>query len=123
MKAISSAWMIIVSLGYCLSVQAQVLPDPTRPATFAVSSVVQELPAELIDWKVTAIRISEGDRTAIVNDHIVRAGETLGPARIVEIQPAQVVIDYDNRMVAVRLFADIALRKPVLNQIRTTTPR
>jgi len=98
-----------------LSINAEVLPDPTRPAAFQATTVIQELPAELIDWRVTAIRISERDRSAIVNGRIVRTGETLGPATIVEIQPAQVLLDYDNKRLAVKLFSDISMRKPVAN--------
>jgi len=98
-----------------LSIKAEVLPDPTRPATFQTATVIQDLPAELIDWTVTAIRISERDRSAIVNGRIVRTGEMIGPARILEIQSTQVVLDYDNRRVAVKLFGDITIRKPVAN--------
>jgi hypothetical protein len=98
-----------------LSTKAEVLPDPTRPAAFQTATVIQDLPAELIDWKVSAIRISASDRSAIVNGRIVRTGETIGPARILEILPTQVVLDYDNRRVAVKLFGDITMRKPAAN--------
>jgi hypothetical protein len=98
-----------------LSIRAEVLPDPTRPAAFQTATVIQDLPAELIDWTVSAIRISARDRSAIVNGRIVRIGETIGPARILEIQPAQVLLDYDNKRLAVKLFSDTTMRKPVAN--------
>lgn len=107
--------LVVVLLSLSAPAVAEVLPDPTRPAAFQTTAVIQELPAELIDWKVTAIRISEQDRSAIVNGRIVRTGESIGTARILEIQPTQVVLEYDNRKVAVRLFSDISMRKPVAN--------
>lgn len=99
--------------------RAQALPDPTRPAQYQSAAVVQDLPTELVDWRVTAIRISEQDRSAIVNGTIVRVGDSIGPARVLEIQPVQVILDYDNTKVAVRLFNDIGIRQPAGKTIRT----
>ncbi|MEX2353012.1 MAG: general secretion pathway protein GspB [Gammaproteobacteria bacterium] len=99
--------------------RAQALPDPTRPAQYQSAIVVQDLPTELHDWRVTAIRISAQDRSAIVNGRIVRTGDDIGPATVLEIQPVQVILDYDNTKVAVRLFNDINIRQPASNSIRT----
>lgn len=110
---------LIMLTVFAISGRAEVLPDPTRPSEFQATLVIQDLPKELMDWKVTAIRISQNDRTAIVNDGIVRAGDTIGPARVLEIQATQVILDYDNRQVAVRLFGDLRMRTPVSNNIKT----
>ena len=109
----------MLSLMYATSGLSEVLPDPTRPAEYQAALIVQDLPKELVDWKVTAIRISDNDRTAILNGDIVRVGDTTGPAKILEIQPTQVILDYDNSKVAVRLFSDVAMRKPVTSKINT----
>lgn len=111
--------LLVLSFSLATSGFAQVLTDPTRPAEFQTALVIQELPEELVDWKVTAIRISAKDRTAIVNGDIVREGQTIGPATILEIQTTQVILDYDNRKVAVRLFSDVDMRKPATSTIKT----
>ena len=99
--------------------QTQGFPDPTRPAEYRETMVMQDLPPELLEWKVTAIRISDNDRTAIVNGRIVRPGDTIGAAKLLEILPYQVILDYDNRKVAVKLFNDMNMRKPAANPIKT----
>lgn len=86
------------------------LPDPTRPADYITIPTdievveVEDLPKQLIDWSVTSIRISSEDRSAIVNGRLVRIGDEIGPAKIIEIKPILVVLDYDDRHVVVRLF-------------------
>ena len=88
---------------------ATTLPDPTRPADYLVTPAfveVEELPGELVDWSVTAIRISSKDRSAIVNGRLVRVGDEIGPARVLEINPVSIVLDYDNKHVNVKLFSD-----------------
>lgn len=94
------------------------LPDPTRPADFSVAPEIietYELPKELIDWSVSAIRISGSDRSAIVNGKLVRVGDQIGPARILEINPAAVVLDYEKRQVYVRLFSNVVDKRPRKN--------
>ena len=85
------------------------LPDPTRPATFvdvvAEPVFFEEIQVkEKINWKLSAIRISADDRSAIVNGKLVRVGDDIGPAKILEINPLSVVIDHDERKLIVRLF-------------------
>ena len=86
------------------------LPDPTRPADYMTIPTdieifaAEDLPKQLINWKVTAIRISDKERTAIVNGQLVKPGDEIGPARILEIKPVSVLLDYDNKHVVVRLF-------------------
>lgn len=104
--------MAVAALLLTAPVRAALLPDPTRPAEYRPETpVVQETPGESNDWKVTAIRIAGGDRTAIVNGVIVRAGDKVGAAKVLEIQPLAVVLDYDNKKIAVRLFADVVRKK------------
>jgi hypothetical protein len=115
MKNVISGMILSVIVMYTSSGYSQDLPDPTRPADFQTTLVVQDLPRELIDWKVTAIRISDSDRTAIINGQLVRTGDAIGPASIHEIQPIQVILIYDNKQVVVRLFRDVFLRKQARN--------
>ena len=90
------------------------LPDPTRPADYNVAPAVievEQLPEALIDWKVSAIRITGQDRSAIVNGKIMRVGDEIGPARILVINPDAVVLDYQQKQVNVRLFGNVVQKK------------
>ena len=85
------------------------LPDPTRPATFIVEDsepvFIEEIDVKgKINWKLSAIRISTEDRTAIVNGKLVRVGDEIGPAKVLEINSLSVVIDHEDRKLIVRLF-------------------
>ena len=85
------------------------LPDPTRPATFIEPDqepvfFVETDVKEKINWKLSAIRISPKDRTAIVNGKLVRVGDAIGTAKVLEINPLSVVIDHEDRKLIVRLF-------------------
>ena len=85
------------------------LRDPTRPANYLIDD---EEPvffedvnlAEKINWKLSAIRISSADRTAILNGKLVRVGDLVGPAKVLEINPLSIVIDHEERKLIVRLY-------------------
>jgi len=97
------------------------LPDPTRPTTFTVEErepvFFEEIDFKVkIKWKLSAIRISDKDRTAILNGKLVRVGDDIGPAKVLEIKPLSVVIDHEDQKLIVRLFntkviKDYKLRK------------
>ena len=97
------------------------LPDPTRPADFMAENTepvfIEEIDTtDKINWKVTAIRISDKDRSAIVNGKLVRAGDNVGPAKILEIKPLSVVIDYENRKLILRLFNNQVVKNYKITQ-------
>lgn len=92
--------------------QSEILPDPTRPAQYEETLSMQEMPQSELEWNLTAIRISDSDRSAIVNGQIVRAGQNVGRAKLVDIQPDQVVLEHDNRKFSVKLIKKLDLRKP-----------
>ena len=89
------------------------LSDPTRPADYSEPAIMElyELPKELIEWKVTVIRISANERSAVINGKLVRIGDEIGPARIIEINPGNVILDYEDKQVVVRLFSDFVHKK------------
>ncbi len=101
--------------GYLLAEAA--LPDPTRPSDYVEKSEVievfeiEEIPKQFIDWKVTAIRISDKQRTAIINGQLVKSGDEIGPAKVLEIKPVSVLLDYDDKSFVVRLFKDSTNKK------------
>jgi MSHA biogenesis protein MshK len=92
---------ILVSLGTA-GVAGAELPDPTRPYDYAATVEVQQGTAAA-DWRLTGIRIRGEDRTAIINGRVVRAGDDLDGAKVVEIGHGQVVLDQDRKRVVLRL--------------------
>ncbi len=63
-----------------------------------------------MSWSLSAIRVSEKDRTAILNGQLVRVGDEINQAKIVEIKSKSVVIDHDDQKLIVRLFNDLVIK-------------
>jgi hypothetical protein len=118
MKMVITAMLTTTALTMMSHGVTQDLPDPTRPAEYQTTVIARDLPKALADWNVTAIRISASDRTAIVNGRIVRVGDAIGQATVLDIQPVQIILKYENRQVAVRLFSDGVIRKQSRNSLR-----
>jgi MSHA biogenesis protein MshK len=106
--------MILIS--FSLSVMANTeLPDPTRPATYVNNNEVyieafDDNSRETISWRLSAIRLSKNDKTAILNGKLVREGDHIGDAEIIEIKPLSVVINYENKNLIVRLFNNLVVK-------------
>lgn len=90
-----------------LTVGAETLPDPTRPYGYGeippVVILEPDLPREQINWRLTAIRIAPQDKTAILNGRLVRVGDMVDGAVIVEINPAAVLIDFEDKRIRIDL--------------------
>lgn len=90
-----------------LALSAETLTDPTRPYGYGVASPVivlePDLPREQVNWRLTGIRISPQDRFAILNGQMVRIGEMVDGALLVEISPAGILIDFEDKRIRVDL--------------------
>ena len=96
---------IIILLTASSHVEAA-LPDPTRPPQFSVARTVrQDIPRQHTEFSVNAIRISEADRSAVVNGQIVRVGQSVGNAIVKEINLKEVILDYQAKVITVPLFS------------------
>jgi MSHA biogenesis protein MshK len=101
--------LILLCLYSANSIATSELPDPTRPPSF-IDRIEEPVFYEEVDvkqvykWKVSVIRISADDRSAIVNGKLVREGDTVGPAKLLEITPLSVVLDHEERRLIVRLY-------------------
>ena len=81
------------------------LPDPTRPPDYSQTrTVTNVLPGKRTEFKVNAIRISETDRSAIVNGVVVREGDEIGNARVEEISALEVVLVYERKLLPLPLY-------------------
>lgn len=106
-----------ITLAAALAGDTGSLPDPTRPVDYLPASAqAQPLPGELIDWRLTAVRIGREDRSAVLNGKVVHAGESVGRARIIEIRPGAVLVEFDRKQLEVRLHG-----VPVKKQITDKT--
>lgn len=82
------------------------LPDPTRPADYSVTRVIKQAePKQRTEFSVNAIRISEVDRSAIINGRLVRIGDEIGLAKVKEINAAAVILDYERKMLTIPLYS------------------
>ena len=95
------------------TVLAEDLPDPTRPANYSSRPVsVQDLPKEMNNWNVHAIRTSPTGRNAVVNGRVVRVGDAIDTATIVDITPYAVVLAFDKKELVLKLMpADIKKKR------------
>ena len=101
--------LFIVYFLPCILLANAELPDPTRPATYIIKDLEPVYFDEAkvknkINWILSAIRISDNDRTAILNGKLVRAGDDIGAAKVLEINPLSVVINHEERKLIVRLY-------------------
>ncbi|MGB1800813.1 MAG: hypothetical protein ACPHLK_08300 [Gammaproteobacteria bacterium] len=87
------------------------MPDPTRPANYLVETnepvfveVFSETTKEQVSWTLSAVRISDKDKTAIVNGELVRVGDEINQAKVLEIHSQSVLINHENQRLIVRLF-------------------
>ncbi len=70
------------------------LPDPTRPADYSVTRTIKQItPKQRTEFSVNAIRISELDRSAIINGKLLRVGDDIGTAKIKEINAVEQALE------------------------------
>ncbi len=104
------------------------LPDPTRPASYQEQKfepvfVEDVIVKDQLSWTLSAIRISDSDKSVILNGKLAREGDAIGPAKLIEIKPHSVIIEYEEKQLIVRLFnTQIVKEYHSLNDSRDNTP-
>lgn len=120
MLAIRLYILMVCMTAYLTSVSANNdLPDPTKPADYYAplqeEVYVEEVTeGKKISWRVSVIRISDSDRSAIVNGELVRIGDQVNSSEVLEINPLSVVLNYNDQKLKVRLF-NSNVKKEVAN--------
>lgn len=108
----------IILLFPVLSFANAELPDPTRPANYITESS-EPIYVEVFDesetkvqksWRLSAIRVSESDKSAILNGKLVREGDDIEQAKVLEINSRSVVIDHEEQKLIVRLFNNLVVK-------------
>jgi MSHA biogenesis protein MshK len=104
-------------------VHANTLADPTRPYGYGTprAEVIEFTdPRDGITWNLTGVRISGHDRSAILNGRVVRAGDWIEGARVIDIETDAVLIEHHDDRVRIRLLDfDIKQRKDVVSAKQT----
>lgn len=83
----------VASLLLAVSVSAE-LRDPTQPPVVHQSAVRRLEIREPTSYKVTAIKISGDEKKALINGQLLAEGENIGEARVLEIGPDAVIVEY-----------------------------
>ena len=114
--------MIVVSMVLFVTGQvwADGLPDPTRPyqhqdiETFEIEQIY--IPNKKVQWRLSGIRLRGDLRTAILNGKLVKEGDDLGVAKVMEIRPREVVLLHEDKNLIVKLlYPDI--KRPVNDKL------
>ena len=92
-KALFAASLILAA-GVVPAMEAEQLPDPTRPPLLHQAALRRLSDDKIQHYTVTAIKISDDSRKAIVNGQLLNEGARIGEAVIVEINLDAVVIEY-----------------------------
>ena len=78
--------------------------DPTRPPDFSSTrSGAGNKKTGTPRWVLSSTLISKERRSAIINDRVVVAGETISGARVVEIEPLKVTLNTNGRKITLML--------------------
>ena len=91
--------------------QAEALPDPTRPYQYGTVQVEQGQDAK-VQWRLSGVRINADKRSAILNGKLVKEGDKLDGAVVLEIKPAEVTLQQDDKRLVVRLLLS-NIKQPV----------
>lgn len=68
------------------------LEDPTRPSY--LREPVERTRPSAPSWRVESILVSSGRRLAVINDRVVGVDDHVNGARVLEILPYEVTIEY-----------------------------
>ena len=90
---------------------AQTLQDPMQPPTAAGAATTQAVQGDS-GFHLSAIRIAQGHRRAIINGKNVTVGDIVGTARVVAIQSSTVTLQQGGKMETVALLP-VTIKKPV----------
>lgn len=94
-----TAYLILVSSGGF----AEALPDPTRPYGYGAEIAVEQIPNDKVLWRLSGIRIKEDKRNAILNGKLVKEGDKLDGAVVMEIKPSEVTLQQEDKRLVVKL--------------------
>lgn len=108
--------MVFIGILSSLNFQVMAATDPTRPYDYAEKPEIieVEIPEESTDWQLNGVRIYGDSRSAILNGTMIREGESIGNARVLEIKPTSVVLEQGDKHLVVRML-ELKIKQPARN--------
>jgi len=73
---------------------AAAVSDPMRPPGFGPQAIEKKAVKARVNFRLQQIQVRQGVASAIVNGQLVKVGDTLSGARVLDITPEKVVIKY-----------------------------
>jgi MSHA biogenesis protein MshK len=103
----------VAALLGCGAVVAQPLSDPMRPPSEAAIADTTKASKRKVSqvYHLSAIRITKDQRSAMINGKIVKTGERIGDARLVEITANHVTLELEGRRITLSLLP-VKIKKP-----------
>ena len=97
------------------SLQAQTLPDPTRPASgTSQPGAAEESPG---GPQLQSILISPKRKLAVINGQTLHIGDSFGSAIVVKISAQEVVLKSGGELQVLKLFPGVEKRKSVAGKV------
>ena len=103
----SSLLLIMCSLLCALSLSADVLFDPTRPATKQKSTTSNSVGAVVGSWKLESTLVASDRRVAVINGKLVSEGESVDGAHVIQIRKLNVLIQTPTKRMTLQLLPNI----------------
>jgi len=85
-----------LALGAAPALAGEALDDPTRPSHLPAPAVAGTTATP--GWRVDSIIVSPARRLAVINGRSVGVGERVGGARVLEILPYEVRLEYNGEV-------------------------
>lgn len=74
------------------------MEDPFRPPGYKEKNSLQNISSKSKTWYVNQILTSGNRRIAIINNRAVKVGDKVSGAKVIEIMPSHVVLEYNNKI-------------------------
>lgn len=107
----------VIMIGISMSVLCQgggamAMEDPFRPPGYKENKTSQNVSSKRKVWYVNQILTSGERRIAIVNNRAVKIGDEVSGAKVIDIMPSLVVLEYNNKKFESPLML-VHMKKPV----------
>lgn len=104
--------MVMCTLLTSISLHANVLTDPTQPATRQKTVNTNSVSTVVHSWKLESILVAPNRRVAVINGKLVSEGEYVDGARVIRIRALDVLVQTPNKRITLQLLPDIVTKIP-----------
>ena len=104
--------LVLCTLLSVLPIWANVLIDPTRPATKQKTTSSVHVGGAHRSWTLESTLVAPNRRVAVINGKLVSEGESVEGALIIKIRKLEVLIQTPSRRMTLMLLPDIVKQQP-----------